>query len=64
MTHTDTITATKPEIVISTQDHARLSRLAEGLVDRLPEVAGELLTEVERARVVPSESMTDRKSVV
>ncbi|HMN38392.1 MAG TPA: nucleoside diphosphate kinase regulator [Hyphomicrobium sp.] len=58
MTHTDTITATKPEIVISTQDHARLSRLAEGLVDRLPEVAGELLTEVERARVVPSESMT------
>ncbi len=47
----------KPEIVISADDHTRLSRLAEGLVDRLPDVAGELLTEVERARVVPPDDL-------
>lgn len=47
----------KPDIVISEADHARLSRLAEGLLGRLPEVAGELLAEVERARVVAPESL-------
>jgi regulator of nucleoside diphosphate kinase len=49
--------AVRPEVVISARDHARLSRLAEGLVGQLPEVAGELLIEVERARVVPDESV-------
>lgn len=48
---------TLPELMLSTEDHARLSRLAEGLVDLLPDVAGELLIEVERARVVPADSL-------
>jgi len=51
------VTATvKPEIVIRADDHDRLSKLAEGLLDRLPEVATELLDEVERARVVPADA--------
>jgi regulator of nucleoside diphosphate kinase len=44
----------RPAIVISDADHRRLSTLAEGLLDRLPEVAGALLAEVERASVVPA----------
>ena len=46
----------KPDIVIRDADHSRLSTLAEGLLDRLPEVAGELLTELERAKVLPAAS--------
>jgi regulator of nucleoside diphosphate kinase len=53
----DTLTIQKPDIVISEADHARLSRMAEGLLDRLPEVAGELLAEVERAKVVAPEAL-------
>ena len=58
MTRTDMNASGKPDIVISAEDHARLSRLAEGLVDRLPDVAGELLTEVERARVIPADLLS------
>jgi regulator of nucleoside diphosphate kinase len=57
MSNAATLSTSKPEIVLSREDHARLGRLAEGLTERLPEVAGELLAEVERARVVPSESL-------
>jgi regulator of nucleoside diphosphate kinase len=53
----DTLAIQKPDIVISETDHARLSRLAEGLLERLPEVAGELLTEVERAKVVARDAL-------
>jgi len=53
----DTLAINKPDIVISEADHARLSRLAEGLLERLPEVAGELLTEVERAKIVAAEAL-------
>ena len=53
----DTLTTNKPDIVISEADHARLSRLAEGLLGRLPEVAGELLAEVERAEIVALEAL-------
>lgn len=42
----------KPSIVINKSDHLRLVQLANGLLDRNPEVAEELLTELERARVV------------
>lgn len=52
-----TLASDKPDLVISEADHARLSRLAEGLLGRLPEVAGELLAEVERARVVAAEAL-------
>lgn len=43
----------KPDIVIRDADHIRLSALAEGLLDKLPDIAGELLAEVERAKVLP-----------
>ena len=42
----------KPAIVVNKTDHARLTQLANGLLDRKPEMAEELLTELERARVV------------
>lgn len=53
----DTLTTNKPDIVISEADHARLSQLAEGLLTRLPEVAGELLAEVERATIVAPDAL-------
>jgi regulator of nucleoside diphosphate kinase len=42
----------RPRIVISKADHTRLMQLANGLMERKPEVAEELLGELERARVV------------
>ena len=42
----------KPSIVVNKSDHARLLQLANGLLDRKPEMAEELLTELDRARVV------------
>jgi len=42
----------KPSIVVNKSDHARLLQLANGLIDRKPEMAEELLMELERARVV------------
>lgn len=42
----------KPAITMTRSDHERLSRLAESYTARNPEVADELLTEFDRARVV------------
>lgn len=42
----------KPAIVINKSDHVRLVQLANGLLDRKPELAEELLIELERAKVV------------
>jgi len=42
----------KPAITTTRSDHERLSRLAESYMDRTPQVAEELLTELERARIV------------
>lgn len=42
----------KPSIVVNKTDHVRLVQLANGLLDRKPEMAEELLMELERARVV------------
>lgn len=42
----------KPVITMIRSDHERLSRLAESYVDRNPDVAEELLAELDRARVV------------
>jgi regulator of nucleoside diphosphate kinase len=41
----------KPDITIKQADHEKLSQLANGLVQRLPELADELFSELERARV-------------
>ena len=40
-------------IVISSSDHIRLSRLAESISERTPELSDQLFAELERARVVP-----------
>lgn len=42
----------KPAITITRSDHERLFRLAESYSDRNPDVADELLAELDRARVV------------
>ena len=42
----------KPAIVIGEIEHERLSGLASDAVDRIPEVAEELLAELDRARIV------------
>lgn len=42
----------KPSIVINKTDHVRLAQLANGLLERKPELVEELLTELDRARVV------------
>lgn len=47
-------TSRKPRIVVSKTDHARLSNLAADAYDRLPEVAEELQTEMDRAKIVAS----------
>lgn len=44
----------KPNITIKQADHEKLLQLANGLVERLPELADELLSELERARVAGS----------
>ena len=42
----------RPKIVISKSDHERLTQIATGLLERQPEIAEELLQELERARVM------------
>ena len=41
----------KPKIIVSKADHERLFQLANGLLERKPEIAEELIVELERARV-------------
>ena len=43
-----------PAIVVDAAHADRLANLAETALERMPEVAGFLLGEIERARVVPS----------
>ena len=45
-------TRSVPQIIVSTADHERLTDLATASLERLPEVANELLAEMDRARVV------------
>lgn len=42
----------KPAITTTRSDHDRLSRLAESYISRNPQVAEELLAELDRARIV------------
>jgi len=41
----------KPSIIISKADHERLTTLANGLLEKKPEMADALLNELERAKV-------------
>lgn len=47
----------KPDIIVSEADQHRLTVLATSALDRVPEVAEELLTEMERAQVVPADAV-------
>lgn len=49
----------KPAIVVGQSEHAKLARLAEAAVDRTPEVAEELLRELDRARLVADAKVRD-----
>lgn len=49
----------KPRIVIGADEHSRLSRLANGALDRVPEVADELLGELERAKLVKDSAVPE-----
>lgn len=42
----------RPKITVAKTDHARLMTMANGLIERKPEIAEELITELERAVVV------------
>lgn len=46
-----------PEIVVGGTDHARLTSLANAAFDTVPDTAEELLSELERARVVADEAV-------
>jgi len=55
---TDITTARqKPEISISTSDHARLSMLADAIAERDATLADDLAGELERARVVADDKI-------
>lgn len=47
----------KPAITIGRADHEKLTRLAESMGERSPQVAEELLSELDRARVVPDNQL-------
>lgn len=49
-----TRTGRLPAIVLGEEDHGRLLGLATAVLDTLPEVADELLSELDRASVVPA----------
>lgn len=48
-----------PNIVVSTADYERLTDLATASLERLPDVAEELMNEMERAKVVGEDAVPD-----
>ncbi|HET6618716.1 MAG TPA: nucleoside diphosphate kinase regulator [Dongiaceae bacterium] len=46
-----------PEITLGGSDHARLTSLATAALDHLPQAAEELLTELDRARIVADDAV-------
>jgi regulator of nucleoside diphosphate kinase len=54
--HLDTLQRL-PDIVVGGTDHARLTNLANAALDTVPDTAEELLSELERARVVADEAV-------
>lgn len=57
MTDITTTPRQKPEISISTSDHARLSMLADAIAERDATLADDLAGELERARVVADDKI-------
>ena len=52
-------TRSVPQIIVSNADYERLTDLATASLERLPEVAQELLSEMDRAKVVQDGSVPD-----
>ena len=52
MTQLNQKTHRKPKIIVGEIDHERLTGLATTAIERIPEVAEELLAEMDRAKVV------------
>ena len=50
-------TRSVPQIIVSNADYERLTDLATASLERLPDVAQELLSEMDRARVVDAEAV-------
>lgn len=50
-------TRSVPQIIVSTADCDRLTDLATAALERLPEVANEILAEMDRAKVVEADSV-------
>ena len=50
-------TRSVPNIIVSDADHDRLTDLATAALERLPEVAEELLSEMERAQIVSDDRL-------
>jgi regulator of nucleoside diphosphate kinase len=48
-----------PELIVGDSDHARLTSLATAALDRLPQAAEELLTELDRAKIVADGAVPD-----
>lgn len=44
----------RPAITVTASDHAMLSRIADGAVTTMPELAEELARELDRARILPA----------
>ena len=52
-------TRSVPQIIVSDADYERLTDLATASLERVPEVAQELLSEMDRAKVVKNGSVPD-----
>ncbi|OHV90092.1 nucleoside diphosphate kinase regulator [Mesorhizobium sp. ORS 3428] len=55
--HTTTQSRSRNQIVVSDADHDRLSGLARAFLDRSPEMAEDLLAEMDRARIAAESAM-------
>lgn len=53
----DTTDQQPPKIIVGANDHARLTDLATAVLERQPDIADELLSEMERATVVAPDSV-------
>ncbi len=47
----------QPDIIVGTTDHERLTGLATGALERMPDVAAELLAEMDRATIAGDNSV-------
>lgn len=59
MTQAAIKTSQLPRLIVGAQDHDRLMTMANGLTGQRAEIADQLLTELERARVVAQNKLPD-----